>query len=261
MTHSLALLADAGHMLTDVGGLALALFAIKFGERPPTARADLRLLPRRDPGRPRQRGRPPGHLRLHPLEAYQRFRNPPDVASGTMLAVGVGRPCREPGRRASPPGRLVARASTSRAPTSRCCRTCSPRSACSSPAASCGTGWYYADPLVSAGIGLFIFPRTLEAAARGQSASCWRARRPTSTSPPSASRSPPFRASRVCTTCTSGRLTSAMNALSVHVVLADGSEFEPVSACVSGCVRGRFKIGHVTIQVERAGCADEEVHL
>jgi cobalt-zinc-cadmium efflux system protein len=24
------------------------------------------------------------------------------------------------------------------------------------------TGWYYADPLISAGIGLFIFPRTLQ---------------------------------------------------------------------------------------------------
>src|SRR5881409_797391 len=35
-TGSLALLADAGHMLTDVGGLALALFAIWIAHRPPT---------------------------------------------------------------------------------------------------------------------------------------------------------------------------------------------------------------------------------
>src|SRR5438552_12874619 len=35
-TGSLALLADAGHMLTDVGGLALALFAIWIASRPPT---------------------------------------------------------------------------------------------------------------------------------------------------------------------------------------------------------------------------------
>src|SRR5438445_9893427 len=33
---SLALLADAGHMLTDAGGLALALFAIWIAHRPPT---------------------------------------------------------------------------------------------------------------------------------------------------------------------------------------------------------------------------------
>src|SRR5438045_8092239 len=35
-TGSLALLADAGHMLTDVGGLGLALFAIWVASRPPT---------------------------------------------------------------------------------------------------------------------------------------------------------------------------------------------------------------------------------
>src|SRR5712692_4635276 len=35
-THSLALLADAGHMLTDVAGLGFALMAIRFAERPAT---------------------------------------------------------------------------------------------------------------------------------------------------------------------------------------------------------------------------------
>src|SRR2546430_15156597 len=35
-TGSLALAADAGHMLTDVGGLALALFATWVAARPPT---------------------------------------------------------------------------------------------------------------------------------------------------------------------------------------------------------------------------------
>ena len=35
-TGSLALLADAGHMLTDAGALALALFAMWIAARPPT---------------------------------------------------------------------------------------------------------------------------------------------------------------------------------------------------------------------------------
>ncbi len=35
---SLALLADAGHLLADVGGIALALFAVTMAQRPPTAR-------------------------------------------------------------------------------------------------------------------------------------------------------------------------------------------------------------------------------
>src|SRR5512141_1196758 len=38
VTGSLALLADAGHMLTDVAGLVLALAAMKFAERPPSPR-------------------------------------------------------------------------------------------------------------------------------------------------------------------------------------------------------------------------------
>jgi cobalt-zinc-cadmium efflux system protein len=36
ITGSLALLADAGHMVADVGGLALALFAISYSRKPPT---------------------------------------------------------------------------------------------------------------------------------------------------------------------------------------------------------------------------------
>src|SRR5918998_4306969 len=36
LTGSLALLADAGHMLTDVAALALALMAVWFGSRPAT---------------------------------------------------------------------------------------------------------------------------------------------------------------------------------------------------------------------------------
>jgi cobalt-zinc-cadmium efflux system protein len=36
ITGSLALLADAGHMVADVGGLALALFAVSYSRKPPT---------------------------------------------------------------------------------------------------------------------------------------------------------------------------------------------------------------------------------
>ena len=38
LTNSLALFSDAGHMLTDIGALLLALLAIWFGLRPPTPR-------------------------------------------------------------------------------------------------------------------------------------------------------------------------------------------------------------------------------
>src|SRR5690606_36429740 len=38
LTNSLALLADAGHMLSDAGALALSLFAIWIAQRPPSPR-------------------------------------------------------------------------------------------------------------------------------------------------------------------------------------------------------------------------------
>ncbi len=43
-TGSLALLADAGHMLTDVAGVGLALLAIWFAEKPASPERTLRLL-------------------------------------------------------------------------------------------------------------------------------------------------------------------------------------------------------------------------
>ena len=90
ISNSLALLADAGHMLTDVAGLALSLFVAWFA---------------RQPGNPRQTY---GYLRWEILaafingaalllistgiiwEAVMRLRAPEPVASGTMLAVAVG---------------------------------------------------------------------------------------------------------------------------------------------------------------------------
>lgn len=89
LTGSLALLADAAHMLTDAGGLALALFAIRFAERPATPQKTY------------------GYLRIEILsalanavvlllltvyilyEAYRRFVDPPEIIGGPMLAVAV----------------------------------------------------------------------------------------------------------------------------------------------------------------------------
>ena len=86
---SLALLADAGHMLTDAGGLALALFASTLAQRPATdartfglARAEIlaalvnALLVAAV-----------GCVVL--VEAARRWSDPPEVTTGLMLAVAV----------------------------------------------------------------------------------------------------------------------------------------------------------------------------
>jgi len=88
-TGSLALLADAAHMLTDAGGLALALIAIHFSERPATPQKTY------------------GYARMEVLsalanavvllllaiyilyEAYLRFANPPEILGVPMLVVAV----------------------------------------------------------------------------------------------------------------------------------------------------------------------------
>src|SRR5438309_4803589 len=86
---SLALLADAGHMLTDAGGLGLALFAIWIAHRPPTPAKTY------------------GYYRAEILaalvnalvllvvaggilaEAWQRLRHPADVLAGPMAVVAA----------------------------------------------------------------------------------------------------------------------------------------------------------------------------
>lgn len=90
LTNSLALLADAGHMLSDAASLALSLFAMWMARRPPTAQRTF------------------GYHRAEILaaltngatlvavsififiEAYQRFLNPPAVLGGSMMVVAVG---------------------------------------------------------------------------------------------------------------------------------------------------------------------------
>ena len=89
ISNSLALLADAGHMFTDVFGIGLALAAIGIAGRPAT---DSRTF---------------GFLRFEILAAavnavllfgvaafvlflaWQRLSDPPEVSSGLMLAVAV----------------------------------------------------------------------------------------------------------------------------------------------------------------------------
>lgn len=90
VTNSLALLADAGHMLTDVAAMSLTLGAIWFGSRPATAKKTF------------------GYYRLEILaafvngialallsiwviyEAVERWRTPPQIEGVTMSAIAFG---------------------------------------------------------------------------------------------------------------------------------------------------------------------------
>jgi cobalt-zinc-cadmium efflux system protein len=90
MADSLALLADAGHMLSDAGALGLTLFAMRFARRPPTSQ--------RTYGSHRAEilaalanGATLVAVAIYIfVEAVARFRTPPEVQGGLMLAVAAG---------------------------------------------------------------------------------------------------------------------------------------------------------------------------
>ena len=86
---SLALIADAGHMLTDFAALGMAWLAFRVARRPADAAAHLRLRPALGARGLRQR---PGALRGRGwivVEAAQRLDARTPVAGGLMLAVAA----------------------------------------------------------------------------------------------------------------------------------------------------------------------------
>src|SRR5699024_7795317 len=142
-----------------VGGLAFALIAIKMAERSATPE------------------RTYGYYRAEILaalfnaivligislsilyEAYLRFKNPPEVASKSMLIVAAI------GLAVNVTGMLILRKGSGESLNMKGAYF----EVLSDMLTSIGvivaavvmwtTGWYYADPLLSAGIGLFILPR------------------------------------------------------------------------------------------------------
>jgi cobalt-zinc-cadmium efflux system protein len=89
LSGSLALLADAGHMLTDVAALGLSVFALRLSRRPPSTRrtygyARLEILAALVNGA--------GLLVIAGLilrEAFVRFSAPAEVDGGLMLGVAI----------------------------------------------------------------------------------------------------------------------------------------------------------------------------
>ena len=90
LTGSLALLADAGHMLTDVIALSLGLFAVRLAQRSPT--------PQRTYGYHRseilvalaQGALLVGVALVLLVEAVQRLGAPREILAGPMLAIAAG---------------------------------------------------------------------------------------------------------------------------------------------------------------------------
>lgn len=260
LTGSLALLADAGHMLTDVAGLGLALLAIRFAERAASPEHTY------------------GYYRVEILaaltnavvligislyilyEAYERLRNPPEVQSGLMLLIAAI------GLAINIAGIFILRAGSKESLNMKGAYF----EVLSDMLTSIGvivagiimltTGWYYADPLISAGIGLFILPRTwlLLKDAVGVLLE----------GTPSDVNLTAVREGVAGVAGVEGvhdlhvwSLTSGVNAMSVHAVRSENAQHDDVLVRVQDYVTKNFKISHVTVQVESRACEDRETHL
>ena len=248
-SNSLALLADAAHVFTDVAGISLALLAIWFGSRPTSSERTF------------------GYLRLEILaavanavllfavaafilyEAWRRLSAPPEVASGLMLAVALV-------------GLAINGVSLWQLPSAQA-RSLTMRGAylevLGDAAGSVAvvvaavfiavTGRTGADAIASAVIALLILPRTwgllrdaidvlLEATPKGVEMAV--VRRHILEAPGVAD----------VHDLHAWSITSGVNVVSAHVVLEPGADGASVLDFLCECLAGDFDIEHSTFQLE-----------
>lgn len=256
-TNSLALLADAGHMLSDVAALGLSWFALWMAERP---------------AGPQQTY---GYYRTEILaalasgaalvavaffvfaEALRRLRNPPEVLGGPMMGIAAG-------------GLLVNAASAWILAPSRhqnlnvrgawlhvVMDALGSVGALTAGAAVWLAGWYWVDPAVSVLIGaLIIYPS-------------WRLlKESVSVLMESAPRAIGVDQVRKTILQSPGVLdvhdlhvwtiTSGMHSLSAHVVIGDSQAPDAILRQLRDSLRQRFGIAHVTLQLEPEGFEEHE---
>jgi cobalt-zinc-cadmium efflux system protein len=250
-SNSLALFADAGHMLADVSGIGLALLAIWFAGRAPST------------------GRTFGYLRLEIfaavanavllfglaafilVEAWQRLSAPPEVASGLMLAVALV------GLAANAVSLLLLRGAQRESLNMRGAYLEVMGDVAGSAAVIVAalvialTGWTQADALASALIALLILPRTvvllreatdvlLEATPKGVDMD--HVRRHILEAPGVVD----------CHDLHAWTITSGMNVVSAHVIVAEGADPAKTLDALCACLSDDFDIEHSTFQLETA---------
>jgi cobalt-zinc-cadmium efflux system protein len=257
VTNSLALLSDAGHMFSDVAALAISLVAARLSQRPPTASKTF--------------GYHRGEILaafvnglalwlvvgfiLH--EAYQRFWDPPPVRSGGMVVIAAV------GLLVNVVSLQLLRRSQAESLNVRAAFVHVLGDALGSVGALVAGvlmllwGWYIADPLVSAGIGVLILY------------SSWGiVREAVEILMQGTPREMQLQDIEQCLLGIEGvrevhdlhvwTLTSGRYLLSVHLVVSQGDATRPVIDAAQTRLRERFGIGHTTVQVDAGdGCAEE----
>jgi cobalt-zinc-cadmium efflux system protein len=251
LTDSLALLADAGHMLSDSSSLAIALFAAWLATRPATPERSF------------------GYRRAEILaalvngvalvaisiwifiEAFRRLSDPPDVLGGWMLVVAAG----------GVAVNLVAAGLLARADRENLNVRAAFRHVLADLLGSFGviaaavviltTGWLYADPLISIAVALLVLGSSwgvlsdsvavlLEATPRGLDARA--VERAIVASPGVVS----VHDLHIWT------ITSGFPALSAHVLVSRGDDCHGRRRELETMLERDFRITHTTLQVDHA---------
>src|SRR5215210_2623158 len=252
LAHSLALLADAAHMLGDAGSLALALFAVWIAGRPPTPERSF------------------GYRRVEILaalangvvlvavaiwifvEAADRLADPPTPLGGWILALGaIGLAVN-----------LAAAVVIARARSGSLNVEAAFRHVLADALGSVGviaagaivllTGWAYADPLVSVAIGLLVLWSSvtilresvrilLEASPSGVD--------PTAIGQRMAAVPDVVEVHDLHV----WTITSGFPALSAHVLVTAGADCHGKRRELQRLLADEFRLGHATLQVDHAG--------
>lgn len=251
LTGSLALAADAAHMLTDVGGLALALFAIWIAARPPTPEKTF------------------GYYRAEILasvvnallllavagwilvEAYQRLLAPREVLGGPMMAVAAA------GLGINLLGAWLLRRGAGESLNVRAAYLEVLADALTSLGVLVAavvvttTGWTAVDPLTSAAIALLIVPRTWRLLRQAVNILLEGVPAHLALGEIEAAmlEVPGVRRVHDLHVWT---LTSGREAMSAHVVVDDPSDSERLLDELHRVLHARFGIDHTTIQLDKA---------
>jgi cobalt-zinc-cadmium efflux system protein len=250
LTGSLALLSDAGHMFTDVLGIAMALAAITAASRAATdshrtfglyrlevlaALANALLLT--------------GVAVYVLIEAVTRFRDPQEVPAGAMLIVAGG------GLLANIVAFLLLRSGAKESINVRGAYL----EVVGDLLGSVGvivaaviiglTGWSYADPIVAVVVALLILPRTF---ALGRSAVRILVQAAPEHLDMATVRDRLAAVPGVCDVhdLHVWTLTSGMDVASAHLSLEPAAELGTVLATARGVLHEDFAIDHATLQVE-----------
>ncbi len=255
LTNSLALLTDAIHMFSHVGTLTMTLLAITLATKPPTP------------------GKSFGYYRMEVLvamfdgvilgvmdvyiffQAYQRFINPPDVRGGPtiMLVAIVGlvlnsfgfKLLRGPSKQSLVLGAALLEVTI---------HLLSSIAVIVAGAVILLTGWYVADPIASAAIGLIMIPNIYRLIIGSMNILM-------ESTPSDIS---PRRVEEALLSINGVTgvhqlhlwvITSGVNAASVHITTDNSREWEGIQEAARKLLRENFRLAHATIQVE-----DEKTH-